>query len=81
MNALDILQAIYRNPRFPPAMRMRAAIAALPFEAPRLAAIAVTNAESDLGEKLEQALTNAKQVQAQRAGGAEVKRLPPPDER
>ena len=44
--SLEFLQAIYRSPEQPMIRRMKAAIAALPFEYPRFAVTAVVNDDS-----------------------------------
>jgi hypothetical protein len=62
--SLDLLQAIYRSPYEPIARRMRAAIAALPFEHPKLAVIAQVRG-GGIGDQLEAAI---KRAQAHRSG-------------
>lgn len=52
--SLDFLQKIYRSSTQPIARRMRAAIAALPFESPKLTAVAIFNGEG-FAARLEQA--------------------------
>jgi hypothetical protein len=54
-DALGLLRAIYRAPGVPLPVRMRAAIAALPFERPKLAVIASVSTE-DLVERMQRAL-------------------------
>ena len=59
--AHDVLVAIYRNPKMPLHMRMRAAIAAIPFESPKLAVTAVVTDES-LAVKLDRAWTRTRRA-------------------
>jgi|ERR1700730_2495944 len=51
--SLDLLKAVYRNSDIPLPVRMRAAIAALPHEAPRLQVTAQVS-ESDFATLLDQ---------------------------
>ncbi|MCA1513643.1 hypothetical protein [Bradyrhizobium sp. NBAIM01] len=60
-SSLDFLQAVYRDPYQPMHRRMRAAVAALPFEHPKLAVTAVVNGEG-FGAKLEAARERAARV-------------------
>jgi hypothetical protein len=54
--SLDFLQAIYRSPTQPLQTRIRAAMAALPFEYPKLAAvISASLSGGEFGEALERA--------------------------
>jgi hypothetical protein len=59
--SLDLLRAVYRNPSIPLPTRMRAAIAALPHEAPRLAVTAVVN-EQDFATLLEARINNYERI-------------------
>lgn len=54
-SALAYVQDVYRGRRVADPWRMRAAIAALPFESPKLAVTAYLN-EGDLGERLDRAI-------------------------
>lgn len=58
LSSLELLQAIYRNPAQPVARRMRAAIAALPFESPKLAVVAQVRG-GGIGDQLEAAIKRA----------------------
>jgi hypothetical protein len=55
-SSLEFLQAIYRSTDQPLARRMRAAIAALPFESPKLAVTASFGPESGFAARLEAAI-------------------------
>ena len=56
--ALEYLQTLYKNPLLPLGVRMRAAAIALPFESPKLSAIANLSPE-DFSERLERAITRS----------------------
>ena len=69
--SIHFLQKVYRKPRQPLATRLRAAIEALPFEAPKLSAVATTTMNgADFATMLERAI--------ERSGRArEVKQIEP----
>jgi hypothetical protein len=53
--SLELLQAVYRSPSLPLATRMRAAMAALQFEHPKLGVSVNINGE-DIAERLDRAI-------------------------
>jgi hypothetical protein len=59
VSALEYLQSIYRNPSEPEGRRLRAAMAALPFEAPRLSAVANISPE-EFSDRLERAIMRSR---------------------
>ena len=61
-SSLDLLQAIYRCPDQPLSIRMKAAIAALPYEHPKLAVTAVLDGTDDLGARLHRAIQRSAKV-------------------
>jgi hypothetical protein len=59
-NALEYLQSIYRDPTQSESRRMRAAALALPFEAPKLTAVAMTSMDpTAFAEQLERAIARS----------------------
>src|SRR5262249_33788344 len=87
-SSLDFLQAIYRDPNQPMQRRMRAAMAALPFELPKLAVVAQVGGSNDLADRLTRALIESQKViEARRleapqvidATPVEVEQVEPPD--
>lgn len=60
-NSLDLLRAVYRRSDLPLTTRMRAAIAALNYELPRLQVTAQVN-EQNFAEVLERRLRNMERV-------------------
>src|SRR5262245_45838115 len=69
--SLDLLRAVYRNPRVDLSIRMRAAMACLPFEAPKLAVTAVVS-ETDFATVLERRLNHLKQIEEMKANSTPV---------
>jgi hypothetical protein len=60
-SALELLQAIYRSPAMKLSVRMRAAMAALPFESPKLAVIATNSMSGDrFAELLERGIARSR---------------------
>ena len=54
---LDLLQTVYSDPKQPLGVRLRSAIEALPFENPKLSAVAVTNMSGrDFADRLDRAI-------------------------
>ena len=60
--SLDLLQAIYRCPDQPLHVRMKAAIAALPFEHPRLAVVATVDGRDNWAKALQGAIARSRPV-------------------
>jgi hypothetical protein len=69
--SLDLLRVIYRNNQLPLTTRMRAAIAALPFEVPKLAVTAVVS-EQDFATLLDRRLKRLEELKLLEANGAKA---------
>ncbi len=65
-SSLEFLRAVYSDSTQPIARRMRAAIAALPFEHPKLAVTASINGGSGIAARLEAAIRRTVEIQAGR---------------
>jgi hypothetical protein len=75
--SLDFLQAVYRCAEQPLSVRMKAAIAALPFEFPKLGVSVVVDGGSDFAAKLEAACRRSAKVIEARALPPEVPQAAP----
>jgi hypothetical protein len=68
-SALEYIQDVYRGRRPAEPWRFRAAVAALPFEAPKLSAMAITSMdEHSFAAALERAITRANGARSPAAG-------------
>ena len=61
--ALDFLRAIYHNDELPLRTRMTAAMAALPFETPKLSATALVPMGEEFAKRLERAIERSREGQ------------------
>jgi hypothetical protein len=74
--ALEFLQAVYCDNELPLPVRMRAAIAALPFESPKLAVTAMVS-EQDFATLLDQRLKRMEAMKTVEARAQPVEIKPP----
>jgi lambda repressor-like predicted transcriptional regulator len=78
--SLEFLQAVYCNDQLPLSTRMRAAIAALPFEVPKLAVTAVVS-EQDFATLLDRRLKRIEEMKAKAIEATPQAALPRLDDR
>jgi len=73
--SLDILRTVYRNAGLRLSTRMRAAVAALPFEFPKLAVTAILPDGGDFAMRLERAIARSAEVRTIEAKPVETKAI------
>lgn len=73
-NSLDLLRQVYSSPSQPISRRMRAAIAALPFEHPKLAVTATIDGGPGFAARLEEAIARSRMV-IENGSQAEIMKL------
>jgi hypothetical protein len=66
--SIDLLRAVYRNPSIPLPVRIRAAVAALPHETPRISVVAQVN-EQDFAALLDARIKRMEQLEARPING------------
>jgi hypothetical protein len=72
MNSVDYLRSVYRNPLEPTPVRMKAAIEAAPYEAPRLSMTASLD-HVGFGDRLEEAIARLRAREPKLIDGTAVK--------
>jgi hypothetical protein len=77
MNSLEFLQAVYRDDEIPLYTRLRAAIAAAPYEHPRLSVQALVTPNEEFAKRLELAITRSAKVRIEQPKLVTDLRLPP----